>query len=59
MSTIISSDSHMLVLDEHVLKYLPSDLHETYLRTAGPHCRAGVSPSDPGPGPAGEWDPIA
>lgn len=59
MSTIISSDSHMLVLDENVLKYLPNDLHETYLSIPGPHRRAGITPSNPGPGPAGEWDPVA
>ena len=34
MSTIISADSHMLVLDENVLKHLPGQLHETYLRVA-------------------------
>ncbi len=59
MGTIISADSHMLVLDEAVLKYLPAELHETYLGIPGPHRRAGLTPSDPGPGPAGEWDPIA
>jgi predicted TIM-barrel fold metal-dependent hydrolase len=59
MSTIISADSHMLVLDENVSKYLSADLHDTYMGIAGPHRRAGLSPSDPGPGPAGEWDPIA
>jgi uncharacterized protein len=59
MAAIISSDSHMLVLDEHVVKYLPSGLEELYLTTKGPHRRAGVTPSSPGPGPAGEWDPMA
>jgi predicted TIM-barrel fold metal-dependent hydrolase len=59
MSTIISADSHMVVLDENVLKYLPADLHEPYLGTANTHRRAGLTPSEPGPGPAGEWDPIA
>lgn len=59
MSTIISADSHMLVLDENVLKYLPSELHETYMKVVGPHRRPGITPTDPGQGPAGEWDPIA
>src|SRR5439155_2934006 len=59
MSTIISADSHMLVLDENVLKYLPGDLHETYLGVAGPHRRRGLTPAEPGAGPAGEWDPVA
>jgi uncharacterized protein len=59
MENIISSDSHMLVLDENVVKYLPSRLHETYLSTPGPHRRAGLTPADPGRGPAGEWDPVA
>jgi predicted TIM-barrel fold metal-dependent hydrolase len=59
MTTIISADSHMLVLDEHVVKYLPSDLEETYLATKGPHRRAGITPTSPGAGPAGEWDPMA
>ncbi len=59
MDRVISADSHMLVLDENVLKYLEPDLHDTYLSISGPHRRAGISPSQPGPGPAGEWDPIA
>ena len=59
MGDIISADSHMLVLDENVLKYLDPSLHETYLGIPGPHRRAGLTPADPGPGPAGEWDPIA
>lgn len=59
MSTIVSADSHMLVLDENVVKYLPGDLQETYMGISGPHRRAGITPSHPGPGPAGEWDPIA
>jgi len=59
MDNVISADSHMLALDEHVLKYLPSGLHETYLGIPGPHRRGGLTPADPGRGPAGEWDPIA
>ena len=59
MSTVISADSHMFVLDENVLKYLPSELHEAYLGVVGPHRRPGLTPSEPGPGPAGEWDPVA
>jgi uncharacterized protein len=59
MSTIISADSHMFDLDENVLKYLPSELHETYLGVDGPHRRPGLTPGEPGPGPAGEWDPVA
>jgi hypothetical protein len=55
MSTIISADSHMCDLDENVLKYLSSELHEPYLRIRGPHRRPGLTPADPGP--AGEWDP--
>jgi predicted TIM-barrel fold metal-dependent hydrolase len=59
VDNVVSSDSHMLVLDEHVLEYLPSRLHETYLGVKGPHRRGGLTPADPGSGPAGEWDPKA
>src|SRR5271170_6417686 len=59
MDNVISSDSHMICLDENVLKYLPGHLHETYLSTPGPHRRADLSPTNPGRGPVGEWDPIA
>jgi predicted TIM-barrel fold metal-dependent hydrolase len=59
VENIISSDSHMLVLDENVVKYLPSRLQDTYLSIPGPHRRAGLTPAEPGRGPAGEWDPIA
>jgi predicted TIM-barrel fold metal-dependent hydrolase len=59
MTNVISADSHMLVLDENVVKYLPGHLHETYLGTPGPHRRAGLTPAKPGNGPAGEWDPVA
>src|ERR1700759_2447093 len=59
MSTIISADSHMLVLDENVLKYLPGELHETYLGVVGPHRRAGLTPAEAGAGPAGERGPVA
>ncbi|HEY2331484.1 MAG TPA: amidohydrolase family protein [Acidimicrobiales bacterium] len=59
MENIVSADSHMLVLDEHVLKYLPAELQESYLKVPGPHRRAGLTPADPGRGPTGEWDPVA
>src|ERR1700689_371357 len=59
MENVISAHSHMLALDEHVLQYIPAPLHAPYLGTPGPHRRAGLTPADPGRGPAGEWDPIA
>lgn len=57
MNGVYSADSHMLVLDEHALGHLASKHHEAYLGCTGPHRRPGVSPSAPGAGPAGEWDP--
>jgi len=54
---IVSADSHVLVLDEEVVKQLPSRLHETYLGLRGAHRRPEVSSDAPGEGPAGEWDP--
>jgi uncharacterized protein len=59
MAGIYSADSHMLVLDQAVLDDLPAKYHDAYLGCSGPHRRAGVSPQQPGPGPAGEWDPKA
>jgi predicted TIM-barrel fold metal-dependent hydrolase len=56
---IVSADSHVLVLDEHVESQLPARLHESYLGLSGAHRRAEVSSSTPGTGPAGEWDPKA
>ncbi|HEX5585835.1 MAG TPA: amidohydrolase family protein [Acidimicrobiia bacterium] len=56
---IYSADSHMLVLDQAVLERLASKHHDAYLATKGPHRRAGITPADPGAGPAGEWDPKA
>jgi uncharacterized protein len=59
MAKVFSADSHMLVLDEHVLDHLPAVHHDAYLSCPGPHRRAGVSTAEPGPGLAGEWDPKA
>jgi predicted TIM-barrel fold metal-dependent hydrolase len=59
VTRILSADSHMLVLDEHVLAHLASRHHEAYLAGRGAHRRPGVSIAKPGPGPAGEWDPKA
>jgi uncharacterized protein len=59
MARILSADSHMLVLDEHVLDHLSARHHEAYLDLKGPHRRPEVSSSQPGDGPAGEWDPKA
>jgi predicted TIM-barrel fold metal-dependent hydrolase len=63
----ISADSHMLVLDEHVLAHLAPEHHEAYLALKGPHRRPGLSATNPPPPPSGtrlaaegrygEWDP--
>jgi predicted TIM-barrel fold metal-dependent hydrolase len=65
----VSADSHMLVLDEHVLTYLATGYHEAYLDLRGPHRRPGFHAGDqPPPGASGaaplvaagrpgEWDP--
>ena len=68
MTRIISADSHMLVLDEHVLGHLVSDHHEAYLSQPGAHRKAGFTAESGGSGassdasgdaPKGEWDPHA
>jgi predicted TIM-barrel fold metal-dependent hydrolase len=63
----ISADSHMLVLDEHVLPHLASEHHDAYLGQRGAHRRPDVSAAHPpvapseaqvgGAGRPGEWDP--
>jgi uncharacterized protein len=59
MHTLTSADSHVLVLDDHVLDHLDASLHEAYLGLRGAHRRPGATAADPGSGPAGEWDPAA
>ena len=54
MKPIVSADSHMLVLDEHVVEELPAGHRETYLDLPGAHRRSGSRE-----GRAGEWDPAA
>jgi predicted TIM-barrel fold metal-dependent hydrolase len=56
---LTSADSHILVLDEHVLAHLPPGVHESYLGIRGAHRDPNASVADPGPRPAGEWDPVA
>jgi predicted TIM-barrel fold metal-dependent hydrolase len=57
VTAIISADSHVLILDEHVLEHLEPRHHEAYLTQPGAHRRAEVTPATPGDGLAGEWDP--
>ena len=63
---VISSDSHMLVLDERVLAHLGVEYHDEYLGLRGAHRRPGRSAADPpvadptdggAAGRPGEWDP--
>jgi predicted TIM-barrel fold metal-dependent hydrolase len=66
---LVSADSHMLVLDEHVLAHLSPEHHDAYLGQRGPHRRAGVTATAPPPAPPddeqvggagrpGEFDPV-
>jgi uncharacterized protein len=62
---VISSDSHMLVLDERVLAHLGVQYHDEYLGLRGAHRRSGRSADSPSAdlteggvaGRPGEWDP--